>query len=429
MPFFTSTELARSNPPGCNLSCSLCQTCQSPRMPLTGRGVKGICVVGEFPGKEEDVKNMQFVGEAGIRLRKELAWHGIDLERDCWATNALSCCPPDNRMPTPEEVAACRPNVLRAIAKHRPKLILLLGRVAMESVVGHSNSKIAYDKSRGFPLLRGKLFPDRAYPGSWLGCTFHPSYVTRVEPKRGNNGEPVVSVTWRNDLVRFLEGMEESPSIGTDEDDLKYLRILPTPAAIIPVLKRVIQWHEPIAIDYETTGLKPHAKGHKVVSVGFATGISEAYAFKIGIGNDWTEVGNLWARILEDHTIGKIAHNVPFEWNWSKHGFGAVSRGWIADTQVLCHLEDSRKGHSSLKVQSYLKLGIADYDKLDRFKDAPKAQKKLTGCNAFNTMDKAPVMPLLRYNAKDALYTYRIWKWFQERGMAAPLGSQYEVYG
>jgi uracil-DNA glycosylase family 4 len=393
-------------------------------MPLTGKGKRSIFVLAESPGAEEDARNTQLVGPAGIRLRAELAKFNISLDEDCFKMNAISCRPPDNRTPTPEEVAACRPNVLRAIAKHKPKLILLLGRIAMESVVGHSNKDIAYGKSRGFPLLRGKLFPDRAYPGSWLGCTFHPSYVLRVD-----SDEPVVPVTWHNDLARFLEDTKALPSIDTDEDDLKCLRILSTPVAIIPVLKRVIQKHEPIAIDYETTGLKPHAKGHKVVSVGFATGIKEACAFKMGIGNDWTEVRKSWARILEDPAIGKIAHNVPFEWNWSKHGFGVVSRGWIADTQVLCHLEDSRKGHSSLKVQSYLKFGIADYDDLDRFKDAPKAQKKLTGCNAFNTMDKAPTTQLLRYNAKDALYEYRLWKWFQKQGVAAPKGSEYEAYG
>jgi hypothetical protein len=188
-----------------------------------------------------------------------------------------------------------------------------------------------------------------------------------------------------------------------------------------------------IAFDYETTGLKPHAKGHRVVSVGFCPSFTASYAFDVPYpvkGTVWEGAVENWRKIMADSAVPKVAHNVPYEWEWTRRCFRVVARGWVADTQVLSHLEDSRPGHSGLKAQSYLKFGAPEYaEETDRFKRASPEDVALYGCNALNKMDKAPSRARLKYNGIDALYTYWLFKWFQERGLVAPDGKSQMVYG
>ena len=425
MGFFTQQSLAWATPPGCGISCQLYKSCLSPKMPITGNGGKGILVVAEAPGAEEDKCNKQLIGKAGQRLRTELLWHGIDLDRDCWKLNAVNCHPLDNRTPTYEEISACRPNVTRAIERLKPRLILLLGHSAMKSVVGDSNAEIAFGTGRGFPLLRGKVFPDRAYPGSWLCCTYHPSYIER------SIGEPVVSVVWRNDLKRAFETLQQEQPSGSSADDLVCCHALTSTDEILALLRKLKESKRPFAEDYETTGLKPHASDQHVVSIGVCPAMNASYAFKLeGYDGTWKEIRQLWAEIMACRDQGKIAHNLPFEFEWTRTCFGVIPRGWIADTQVLAHLEDSRSGHSSLKVQTYLKFGEPDYSgDVQKYKGASMEQKKLRGCNALNGMMKAPIHDLLRYNALDALYTFRLWNFYRMQGVTASNGQPFEFYG
>ena len=424
MGFFSDAQLALANPAGCGMVCTLCRSCHTPKMGLVGGGRKGILIIAETPGSDEDVTGKQLIGNAGQKLRKELSSLGVNIDTDCWKMNAVSCHPPEGRNPTDVEVNACRPNVLRTIAKYKPRLIILLGSAALESVVGSSNPEIIYRKSRGFPLLRGKIFPDRAYSGSWLGCTFHPAYVERM------SRDKVVEVTWRNDLRRFLEQMEQAPPVGTAASDLSCCTLLTCPQQIIPVLQRMTSTLRPFTFDYETTGLKPHADGHHIVSIGFAVSTTTAFSFRLGHGPEWESVHDAWRSCMVNPQHGKIAHNLPFEFEWSRVGFGKVPRGWIADTQVLAHVEDSRLGHSSLKVQAYLKFGVPDYvSAVDKYKKPQDKDNKAYGCNAFNTMAKAPTTALLQYNALDALYTYRLWNYYREQGVAAPADTNFEFYG
>jgi len=417
MGFFSDTELAVASPSGCGSRCSLHQSCITPRMGLTGTGEKGILVVAEAPGEDEDVRGEQSVGKAGQRLRKELAFHGIDLERDCWKINAVNCRPPEGRAPTPEEIEACRPNVIRAIVEHNPKLILLLGASALSSVVGHSNPKMAHGSSRGFPLLRGKTFPDRAFPDSWLSCTFHPPYIEKMD------FDPVVAVTWRNDIRRALE-MSEEP---TPKKDDTCLTVLPNTGAIIKLLETILERKQLIAFDYETTGLKPHASGHSVVSVGISPSVRRSYAFKFGHGGGWDSVRSLWRDVLADRTVPKVAHNIGFEWEWSKVCFDVTTRGWAGCTQVLSHLEDSRAGHGSLKVQAYLKFGVPDYTSdIEKYKCSSNLDEAQFGANAKNRMGTAPEFEMLKYNALDALYTMWLWDWYEKRSNHA---SGITIYG
>lgn len=413
--FFTDTELAEATPAGCGHTCNLNRGC-SP-VTVTGEGRLGVLIVLDSPSPPSS--------SGMVMLRKTLALHcGVILEKDCWLSHALACPLPSGRLMSQQEITACRPNLLKTVRELQPKLIILLGHGAMSSVVGASNPKVAFGKARGFPLLCDKVFPDQSYPGTWLGVAMAPDQVERLK------FDPVVHTVWCNSLNRFFDTVKEQyPRL----PDPANCEIITRPERAERLLTLLGDRKSLFAFDYETTGLKPHAEGQRVVSVGFCPSFTASFAFDIPCplqGSGWEGVATKWRKIMADITVPKVAHNVAFEWEWTRRFFKVVPRGWAGDTQVLAHLEDSRPGHSGLKVQSYLKFGVPEYTSTtDRFKRSSPDDNALHGCNAFNKMDKAPFRDRLQYNAVDALYTYWLFNWFKERGLVAPDGKDVMVYG
>ena len=90
-------------------------------------------LVGEAPGAEEDRLGEPFVGQAGRLLDSMLAAIGLERGRNVYIANVLKCRPPGNRNPEPEEVAQCSPHLSRQIELIRPKLILAMGRFAVQT--------------------------------------------------------------------------------------------------------------------------------------------------------------------------------------------------------------------------------------------------------------------------------------------------------
>ena len=125
-----------------------------------------IVLIGEAPGADEDAKGEPFVGRAGQLLNKILEASGFKRE-EVFICNILKSRPPGNRNPLPEEVDACKPYLDKQLKLINPKLILLLGRVAAESLL----------KTRE-PLnkLRGKVHD---YRGFKVMVTFHPAALLR----------------------------------------------------------------------------------------------------------------------------------------------------------------------------------------------------------------------------------------------------------
>ena len=129
-------------------------------------------VVGEAPGAEEDQTGEPFVGQAGKLLDAMLS--AIDLRRsvNVYIANVLKCRPPGNRNPEPAEVAQCAPHLRRQIELIRPKLILAMGRFAVQTLLA-TDASIA--------SLRGKV---HAYHGVPLIVTYHPAYLLRTLPDK-----------------------------------------------------------------------------------------------------------------------------------------------------------------------------------------------------------------------------------------------------
>lgn len=124
--------------------------------------------IGEAPGAEEDARGEPFVGQAGKLLDSMLA--AIELKRgeNVYIANVVKCRPPGNRNPEPGEASACEPYLTRQIELIRPKLIVALGKVAAQNLLG-SDATIS--------SMRGRL---HAYRGTPLIVTYHPAYLLRT---------------------------------------------------------------------------------------------------------------------------------------------------------------------------------------------------------------------------------------------------------
>ena len=131
-----------------------------------------LVLVGDAPGREEDLQGEPFVGEAGQLLDRILQAMGMH-RNDVYLCNVLKCRPPNNRDPQPEEGATCEAFLVRQIAAIRPQVIIALGRFAVHSLL-KTNAPIS--------KLRGEW---QSYQGIPLMPTYHPAYLlSNPEGKR-----------------------------------------------------------------------------------------------------------------------------------------------------------------------------------------------------------------------------------------------------
>jgi len=155
-------------------ACGLCKTRTNTVFGVGSRESKWM-VIGEAPGAEEDLRGEPFVGQAGRLLDSMLAAAGLGRSASgasaVYIANVVKCRPPANRNPEPEEAARCEPFLRRQIELLRPRMILLLGRVAAQSVLG-SDASIASLRGRAHRIdLAGLSVP--------VIVTYHPAYLLR----------------------------------------------------------------------------------------------------------------------------------------------------------------------------------------------------------------------------------------------------------
>jgi len=130
-------------------------------------------IVGEAPGAEEDRQGEPFVGRAGQLLNSMLRAVGLARE-EVFIANVLKCRPPGNRDPTPTEAGACLPYLERQIALIRPKIILVVGRIAAHNL-------LATDAPLGSLRQRTHVFGAGRVP---VVVTYHPAYLLRTPTEK-----------------------------------------------------------------------------------------------------------------------------------------------------------------------------------------------------------------------------------------------------
>ena len=158
------------------LSCTKCPLAKTRHNIVFSDGVPNgkIMLIGEAPGFYEDQQGKPFVGKAGQLLDRIFASVGFTRE-DIYICNTLKCRPPDNRNPLPEEKEACWEYLKAQIDIIHPKIILLCGNVAVQSILGSVG---------GITKIRGQWFQGgEIVHGAKLMPIFHPSYLLRNDTR------------------------------------------------------------------------------------------------------------------------------------------------------------------------------------------------------------------------------------------------------
>jgi DNA polymerase len=155
-------------------ACHACKLCEGRSNTVFGVGdlQPDWLVVGEAPGENEDLQGEPFVGQAGKLLDNMLGALGVGRRGGAYIANVLKCRPPGNRNPQPEEIAQCEPFLRRQVELLRPKIILAMGRFAVNTLL-QTNEPIG--------RLRGRVHRYHDVP---VVVTYHPAYLLRNLPDK-----------------------------------------------------------------------------------------------------------------------------------------------------------------------------------------------------------------------------------------------------
>lgn len=404
--FFSKKETeSKSRPNGKVLSCLSCglyKDAKSPKMQPHGNFKKKIMVVGDYPLDVDDENGQPFSSKEGRLLQRTFTKLGVDLFEDCISINAVSCMPVDVDgdvcEPSNFELDNCRKIVKRHIDKYQPVLIILLGNSALYSLIG---DRWKSDLGK-IEKWRGWAIPDQDYQ-TWICPTYSPTVIQKLIDKEKD--VPIEELIWQQDLQKAFETALKTFPVYVDPvieitDDLAFFKN--------PKFGHSEKYAMPqTAFDYETTGLKPHASGHKIICAAVADSENHAYVFMMPISRAERKP---FTDYLINPNIAKVAQNMKFEHAWSRVRLGAEVKGWAWDTMLATHTLDNRSEITGLKFQTYVQFGVIDYSS----EVAPylKAVDE-KNANSINRIEELLKIEggkekLLRYCGYDAVYEYRL---------------------
>lgn len=193
------------------LGCTSCRLSETRTNVVFGVGDFGadLMLVGEAPGRNEDLQGEPFVGAAGKLLDELLGEIGIARE-EVYIANVLKCRPPGNRDPRPDEIDSCKGYLREQIRMISPRVVVTLGNFA---------TKLLLRTDTGITRLRGQRF------NWWLGAilvpTFHPAAALRGRPQvREQMAQDfeTVSQILAEPPVAFDEGVDDTTGAGTVDE-------------------------------------------------------------------------------------------------------------------------------------------------------------------------------------------------------------------
>lgn len=386
--FFSREQTqSKSRPDGKVYSCASCgakkNSC-NPNMPPTGNFKKKILLIGGINSNLEDKRGQHWQSPSGRYLEKALADEGIDLFEDCLSMNAVNCVLEDSANIS-YQISCCRTNVIKTIEAETPKLIIIFGLEAIESIIG---TKWKKDLGELFKW-RGWTIPFYNF-NAWVCPIFHPSFF---EPTRTE-----AATVWKQDLRNALSKLDmelpiyKEPTIKIIED-LSELDLINT---------------DLIAFDYECTGIKPHRVGHKIICASIAISKSKVLVFMMP---DSKKKRQPFINLLKNNLIGKMSHNIKYEQAWTRQHLGVDIQNWQFDSMLAAHIIDNRKGITGLKFQSFVHFGVAGYDD----DVAPWLRSGDKDGNAINRIEELIQTAqgrekLMTYCALDSIYEFRLAK-------------------
>ena len=154
-------------------NCDKCKLSKNRINIVWGKGNESadIMFIGEGPGADEDKIGLPFVGRAGKLL--DMAFQAVGINKDdVYIANVVKCRPPGNRNPEQDEIQACSEYLKQQIKEVSPKIIVLLGSIALKAILGNEY-KITESRGKWFEKDEIAILP-----------TFHPAALLRDETKK-----------------------------------------------------------------------------------------------------------------------------------------------------------------------------------------------------------------------------------------------------
>jgi uracil-DNA glycosylase family 4 len=411
------------------LGCAACPLNKAdiltPKMLPTLARQTDVYFLAEAPGRDEDENTGKpLTGPSGSLLRQcipsgSLAVSSFDNVCNCRPTDAKG-----NRAPVWQEIESCQPRRVKFIEQAKPKLIVGLGAVPLQAMLGSSD----------LSGMRGRLFAVKiGNHECWFMPTYHPSFILRVAYDKKKPLHSKLGHCFRLDVKRACEMAHalSRPTIDSEADIRSGVQCFdgsaPNHYGKLCALLDHAGTADTIAVDIETRGLRPFSDGAAIMSIAIST---EGTNFSFAMDHPnavWTTqqsrgINRICAGLLAGgNGRVKVAHNAPFELEWFIWLFGreTVSHDAWECTQMQAHFLDERRGkqghgeddrrapYQNLKFLVKQHFGI-EYKSL--FK---KLNKK--------DMSKSDLGEMLIYNALDTKYTLKLYhaqtKLLKERGL------------
>jgi len=367
---------------------------------IMGHGPKnaGLMIIGEAPGAKESETGLPFQGKAGKLLDQYLREAGVD-RKEVYVTNVCKCRPPGNRTPTPKEMEACKPHLLREIMKVKPKRILLLGASAVRGVTGE----------RVLKNVRGKWITQ---DGIKIMSTYHPAAILR---------NPGWGVSLSSDINKFVKDSEE---INIDQVPFTFCRTRKDLEGFINDAKKAVLHSYDIETVPGTSKVICHSSTFE-----FKDGSTRSYFIPLyhpesPFRKKWEQVIRFITKVLEGEepfNAITIAQNGKFD---DKHHLinTGIRPRLDFDTMLASHLLDENSPHD-LGYLATTWLGVPswkeDVDKMNLINE------KLNKVAMYNVRDTFYLIPMYKKMRASLRQDGRLWTLFNR--VLMPAASAYEM--
>ena len=357
--------------------CGLEKSCTHPYMGIDGSKNPKILVVGSAPDEAEDAEGHLFIGTAGKFLRRILKESGVDVEQDVGFVNVLGCCPPNKYNPTPAQMKACAPNLLKVLedTSDTVKLVLLLGNFPMRQLLNRT----------GITKWHGKS----TYVGEVI---YHPTY------------HPLYCLQYPETMDVFIQDIQT----GLRLMDQPVRDLIPDKnvdsAYLLEHMNDLLNPNQYLAYDCETNGLDPYSDDASIIGVSLSWADDDCCFVTLEHPDvfippvEWALRVQLLKQILESNSP-KVGQNAKFDRQFLSLCLGVEVQGDVADTLLDHHLLDERKGTHKLSMM--VKAYLPEYGGYD------SRMETLMDLHD-NQMVNIPLVDIVPYACGDAFVTRKL---------------------
>lgn len=363
--------------------CELYRHCQSPKMPVSGKGKRGVLFIANHPTAADDKTGVPFSGAAGREIQEYVESLGFNPLRDCWWSSSIACH--SSKTPTGAQVGYCRPLMMETIDRLKPSIIIPMGRSAVQSLMAPY-----WKESLGsIDAWVGWQIPSQHWD-AWVCPAWSPGDFR--EPKLNE----VRKILQQKYIEAALSKRERPWGDDGPPDYMSQIDIVMDTKQAARDIDQMISLGGAVAIDYETTTLKPHGKFAQIVTCSVCWNGEKTIAFP------WDSIVAPAVKRLLASPLGIIAANIKFEETWGILHLDEPMNNPVWDTMQSGHVNRVTKRTAGLKFQTLVEFGQAIYD--DHIKPFLTADRP----NLPNRIRDCPIKELLLYNGMDSLMEWML---------------------